>query len=258
MDLFLSKLLPIAVYPLGLALLVGLLAWLLGFTRLRRTARTLALLALLGLYVASTPAFANWFGARLEYRVAPVAIEAAPEAEVAVLLGGVLGQPLPPRTEPDLSGAVDRVVTAARLYRAGKVSAILVTAGNIPWLQAVAPEAELIADLLVELGVPREAIILETASRNTYENAVNSAAVMAERGWTTGLLVTSALHMPRSMETFAAADLDLVPFPTDFRTRTNVVHGALDFLPDAGALALTTDAVKEFVGRLVYRIRGWA
>lgn len=258
MDLFLSKLLPIAVYPLGLALLAGLLAWLLGFTRLRRTSRTIAVLALLGLYVASTPAFANWLGARLEYRVAPMAIEAAPAAQVAVLLGGVLGQPLPPRTEADLSGAVDRVVTAARLYRAGIVPAILVSAGNIPWVQAVAAEAELIADLLVELGVPREAIVVETASRNTYENAVNSAAIMAERGWTSGLLVTSALHMPRSMETFAAAGLALLPFPTDFRTRTGVVHGVFDFLPDAGALALTTDTVKEFIGRIVYRLRGWA
>ncbi|MGV8841085.1 MAG: YdcF family protein [Bauldia sp.] len=258
MDLFLSKLLPIAVYPLGLALLTGLVGWLLGFTRLRRTARTLALLALLGLYVASTPAFANWLGARLEWRVPPVAIADARAAEVAVLLGGVLGQPVPPRTEADLSGAVDRVVTAARLYRAGKVSAILVTAGNLPWLSAVQPEAVLIAELLVELGVPEEAIVVETASRNTYENAVNSAALMAERGWTTGLLVTSALHMPRSMATFAAAGLELTPFPTDFRTLPDATHGALDFLPDAGALALTTDAVKEFIGRIVYGLRGWA
>ncbi|MCC6737010.1 MAG: YdcF family protein [Bauldia sp.] len=258
MDLFLSKLLPVAVYPLGLALLVGLVAWLLGFTRLRRTARTLALLALVGLYVTSTPVFANWLGTRLEWRVPAVAIEDAPAAEVAVLLGGVLGQPVPPRTEADLSGAIDRVVTAARLYAAGKVSAILVTAGNLPWLEAVRPEAELIADFLVELGVPEAAIVLETESRNTHENAVNSAAIMAERGWTSGLLVTSALHMPRSMATFAAAGLELNPFPTDFRTRPGAPASALDFLPDAGALSLTTDAVKEFIGRVVYRLRGWA
>jgi uncharacterized SAM-binding protein YcdF (DUF218 family) len=239
-------------------LLAGLLAWLLGFTRLRRTARTLALLALVVLYVTSTPAFANWLASRLEWSVPSVPIEAAPTADVAVLLGGVLRQPLPPRTEADFSDAVDRVLTAARLYREGKVATILVSAGNIPWLAAVAPEADLIADFLVELGVPREAIVVETESRNTRENAVNSAAIMAARGWTTGLLVTSALHMPRAAETFAAAGLDLRPVPTDFRTRMPVVDSALDFLPDAGALALTTEAVKEFIGRLVYRLRGWS
>lgn len=258
MELFLSKLLPVAVYPLGLALLVGVFAWLLGFTRLRRTARTLALLALVGLYVASTPAFANWLASRLEWAVPSTAVADAPPADVAVLLGGVLGQPLPPRSEPDLSDAADRIVTAARLYRAGKVRAVLVAAGNIPWLEAVAPEAELIADFLVELGVPRDAIFLDGGSRNTRENAINSATMMATQGWSSGLLVTSAMHMTRAADTFAAAGLTLTPFPTDFRTRRPLIDSALDFLPDASALSLTTDAVKELIGLLVYRLRGWA
>jgi uncharacterized SAM-binding protein YcdF (DUF218 family) len=95
-----------------------------------------------------------------------------PTAEVAIVLGGAVGQPLPPRVEAGLSETSDRVLHAARLYKAGKIKRILVTAGNIPWVSSVKPEAELIKDLLVEWGVPSEAIERASQSRNTHENAL--------------------------------------------------------------------------------------
>jgi uncharacterized SAM-binding protein YcdF (DUF218 family) len=59
---------------------------------------------------------------------------------------------------------------------------VLHNAANVtPWQAAVAPEAELIADLLIELGVPRSALILKTESRNTRENAINTAAIFKAR-----------------------------------------------------------------------------
>ena len=253
--LFLSKLLPLFAVPLGLAILLGAVAFL--AWRLRRTARLLVALAVVVLWVPSMPVVANWLTAGLEGAYPPVALDRLPQAEVAIVLGGVVGQPRPPRTEPDLGDPIDRVVDAWRVYRAGKVGAILVSGGNLPWADAPEPEAVLIKRLLVELGVPDGDIVTETQSANTRDNAVNSAPIVSAHGWTSVLLITSAMHMPRALAAFERAGIRAVPVPTDF----HVAGGGdtvLDFLPDAEALGRTTSVMREWLGLLYYRLRGWA
>jgi uncharacterized SAM-binding protein YcdF (DUF218 family) len=210
------------------------------------------------IWIGSTPAFANWLMSRLEAEYPPVAIELLPKADVAIVTGGAVGQPLPPRLAPDLGGAADRVFHAARILRAGKASHILVAAGNLPWLPAAASEAELIRELLVEFGVSDEVIVLETESRNTRENPVNSAAVFHQRGWQSGLLVTSGAHMPRTLAVFHRAGLAVTPAATDIQATYPLYNGPIDLLPEATALATTTAAIKEWLGLIVYRYRGWA
>jgi uncharacterized SAM-binding protein YcdF (DUF218 family) len=162
---------------------------------------------------------------RLEAEYPPVAIETMRKADVAIVTGGAVGQPLPPRLAADLGGAADRVFHAARILRAGKASHILVVAGNLPWLPAAASEAELIRELLVEFGVPDEVIVLETESRNTHENAVNAAAVFGEHGWESGLLVTSGAHIPRALAAFRRAGAEVTPAATDIQaTRSTMAR----------------------------------
>jgi uncharacterized SAM-binding protein YcdF (DUF218 family) len=254
--LFLSKLLPVFIYPLFVALLLAGIS--LAMWRFRRTARIALALSIAILWVASMPAFANWLYGGLEARYPAMPIEALVHADIAIVLGGAIGQPVPPRIVPDLQEASDRVLEAARLFRAGKVDQILVSAGNLPWLKSAKPEATLIGDLLVEFGVPRDAIVLETESRNTYENAINSFAIVQSRGWRTALLVTSAAHMPRALSVFKHAGINVVPVSTDVRVTYPLVENIFDFLPDAGSLARTTDAIKEIVGLFIYRARSWA
>ena len=256
--LFLSKLLPVFVYPLGFAILLLALSLLLSFTRFRRTARLALVAAMAVLWIASMPAFANWLYSGLEARHPPVPIETLAKSDVAIVLGGAVGQPLPPRTAPDVGEPADRILHAARIFHAGKIGHILVTGGNIPWQTAVAPEAELIADLLVELGVPRGAIVVETQSRNTYENAVNSAEIIEDRGWQNVILITSGAHMPRALAVFSKAGIEAIPASTDIRVRFPLYDSPLDFLPDAEALKRTSDAIREWIGIAVYRLRGWA
>lgn len=258
MSILFDKLLTVAILPLGAALILGLLALALSLTRFRKFMRVALAIAVIGLWIASTPAFSHWLAYQLGSQYPPRAVEEFPTADAIVLLGGFLQQPLPPRVAPDLGAGADRALEAVRLYRAGKAPVIVVSGGNLPWRFGSAPEAELIGDLLVELGVPRSALVLETESRNTHENAVSTARIFAERGWTSGLLVTSGTHMPRALATFRQAGLDLMPAPADIETRLPDVAVPLDLLPDLDALGRTTIAVREFVGGLVYRFRGWA
>ena len=60
--------------------------------------------------------------------------------------------------EPNLGEAVDRALHAARLYRAGRVRWILISAGNLPWLDVREPEARSIASLLQEWGGASECL----------------------------------------------------------------------------------------------------
>ncbi|MGH6923661.1 MAG: YdcF family protein, partial [Propylenella sp.] len=202
--LYLSKLLPVFVYPLGAAIVLGALALALLFLGYLRTARWLLAAILAALWVVSTPLFANWITVRLEGRFPPQAVDALPAVDAIILLGGVLDRPASGTIPADLGEAADRLLHAARLFRAGKAPRIVVTGGNLPWTGG-APESETLAELLIELGVPRPALIIETKSVNTRESGVNVAATFREKGWRTGLLVTSGTHMRRALVVFRAA-----------------------------------------------------
>ena len=256
MDLYLSKLIPLFIYPLGFALVMSILAMgILGLSA--RLARLFLFVAVTVLWVASTPIFADYLGLTLESRYPPVAVEATPAADAIVVLGGGVEGPAPPRITLDLSDAADRVLHAARLYRAGKAPVVLISGGAIPWLGSDIPEAGSMQSLLEEWGVPAASIISEAASRNTHENAVFTRQLLAERGLHRVLLVTSAMHMRRALATFTSAGIDAVPAATDFTVTYRDHRTLIDFLPDAKALSHTTDAIKEYIGYAYYRWKGW-
>lgn len=251
MSLYLSKILPLFIYPVSLTLLLAGCAGLCQVLCWRRLAGFSNVLAVLVLWVSSTPVVAEFLYGALERQYPPVAIASTPTADAAIVLGGAVGQPLPPRLAPDLNAAIDRVVHTARLYQAGKVPRIIIAAGNLPWGQTLQPEAELIADLLVEWGVPRAALLLDTQSRNTAENAVNTQAIMAQHGLHTALLVTSAGHMPRALMLFQAAGVHAIPSATDLQAVGEQQGTLFAWLPSVAALELTTLAIKEWLGKAV-------
>ncbi len=106
-------------------------------------------------------------------------------------------------------------------------------------------------------------MILETRSQNTSENAANCAGVLKERGISEAILVTSATHMPRAMMMFADQSLNLTPAPTDYAVteegwaqlwQTPGVNLLTNLMPSASALGQTTNALKEYIGMLWYRM----
>lgn len=263
MFVFLSKVLPNFIYPVGLAfvlVLVGLLA-----ARHRKAQRILLVSALLVLWLAGSGWAADALVRSLEWQYLP--LENPPPAEVIVLLGGGTLPDDPPRSTVELNGAGDRVLHAARLYRQGLAPAILVSGSYIEWQVSTSstPTQEM-KTLLVFMGVPEEAIWLEDRSVNTYENALYCKQILEEKSINRVLLVTSAMHMPRSVALFEAQGLEVIPMPTDFsstvsspaKTWTAALRAILTGLvPSAENLNATTLALKEYLGILVYRLQGW-
>lgn len=258
----LSKLLPLLVYPVGMAcLLLGaaLLAW-----RKPRLQRTLVAAALAVIVLFGNQWVAEAMASRLEWRYLPA--DDYPRSEAIVLLGGGTRPKLPPRPLSEMNEAGDRMVYAAQLYHAGKAPRVIVSGGAIELYGATVPEAEPMRELLRALGVPDEAIVSEERARNTYENAIYVREILEEYEIDGVLLVTSALHMPRSVAIFAKQGIAVTPAPTDFmvtwgepgRTVARGWDGALlKLMPSAEYLDLSTRVLREYLGLVVYRLRGW-
>jgi uncharacterized SAM-binding protein YcdF (DUF218 family) len=236
------------------ALLVLLLLWLLT----RRGAFLVAMVVVTGLlWLLATPWTSHNLQSLIESQAGKVSAEALPKTDAIVVLGGTLTPPASPASDANLSAAADRLVYAAKLYRLGKSPIILLSGGNAAGAGTMDAESVHAAALLRSWGIPADAILTETESLNTYENAVYTKLMLVEHNLKSVLLVTSALHMPRALATFESAGVQAIPAATDFETTAPVAAGIEAWVADPAALEGTTRALKEYFGRLAYRQRGW-
>jgi uncharacterized SAM-binding protein YcdF (DUF218 family) len=178
-------------------------------------------------------------------------IPSPPRGDVIVLLGGGAYDDV-----KDLSGTgapseemMGRIVTVARLYRKLGVP-VVVTGGS--GFKGKKPEAPIVKRILSDLGLPPAKVIIEDESRDTLENALYTKKVLDARGLKKPILVTSAFHMKRSVRMFEKMGLGVVPFPANFKVRTNRVYYIEDFLP--GDFRASATALKEYIGLLFYKI----
>src|SRR3990172_8779662 len=211
MFVFLSKLVPVLFFPAGLAALL-LLAALLSKNAISR--RRLLLSAALLIWIFGNSWVSSALVRSLEWRYLPQ--EVYPPVDAIVILGGGTMSLEYPRPTVEINGAGDRVLYGGQLFRQGLAPLIVVTGGNLPWSDNISDPAQDMRELLVEMGVPTEAILVEGDSDNTYENAVLTRELLEPLGIDSILLVTSAMHMPRSVPLFEKQGFDVIPAPTDF------------------------------------------
>lgn len=227
--------------------------------------RAIIIAALLLLCLAGNRWSAYSLVRSLEWRYMPSGD--IPKADVIVVLGGGTDPAQFPRSTVEMNGAGDRVFYAYWLYKQGSAQHILLSGGNISWLNSnKSTPAEDMASILTMLDVPQQAIWLETNSQNTYENALFCHQFLAIKGINRIILVTSAMHMPRSVDLFEHQGFDVIPAPTDYRvTQAGWQHlweadwttQLLNFFPSVGNLSMITESLKEYLGILVYKLKGW-
>ncbi len=193
--------------------------------------------------------------------------ENLPEGSVVVVLGGGTESNQPPRPMAEINGAGDRVLYAAKLYHTGVAKNLLLSGGTISWYgdRMTTPAMDML-QILALTGVPSEACWLQTQSQNTYEDALYSAELLKEQGIEEIILVTSAAHMPRSVALFEKQGLTVIPAPTDYNLTeaawTSLWHPTWQTLltgliPKANYLSSNTSILKEYLGMLMYSLRGW-
>ena len=191
---------------------------------------------------------------RLEMRTAPPA--ALSRVDGIVVLGG--GEDLAASRHwgrVSLGDGAERLATAAALARRFPQASLIYAGGSGRLRDALGPdatEADVALAFLAEQGIDRDRILIDPTSRNTAENARNARALVQAGEAETWLLVTSAFHMPRAMQSFAAAGWgDIIPYPVDYRTSSFQdglgwnLQGNLEFLQMA---------IREVVGSFAYRL----
>ncbi len=251
------KVVSLAVYPLGIAMIALVVA----IALLGRGRRRAGLWAVTGafawLWFWSMPvtgdALIGWLERDFEYRPA----EAIEPADAIVVAGGAFSSGLGQWPYPDAGGNVDRYWHAARLYHAGRAPLLILSGGRDPRRPESWSEAESGAIFLRDLGVPDEALVLESEARTTRDNAALVAEILQSRDLDHVLLVTSAAHMHRALATFRGAGIDARPVATDFSIVDDRPFDPRRYLPGAGGLSRSSAAVHEIVGLAYYRLRGW-
>jgi len=215
----------------------------------RGRGRQVLLLLTLFLYLLSSQLVSNLLIKPLEnkYPQPPRA-----EGDVVVFLGGgSFGN------VPDFDGtgqlgpnAANRLLTAARLQKHLQVP-LLLSAGQV--FADAGTEAVIAKRALVSLGLPDKQLIVEDRSRNTAENAVNTAKYCADFGWKRPILVTSAFHMPRAMLFFERAGLKPQAYPCDYSTNGIDHLNIFSWAPRIDCLFNSCLALKEYVGILALK-----
>lgn len=188
-------------------------------------------------------------------------VEPAKNAEVAsgvvVILGGYAEWD-EHRNRVQMSEAAERLFVPIRLYKQGKIKKFILSGGSSSVTGRTKPEATYVRPVLLEFGIPDSAIVVEEKSRNTHENALNTAVILKKmnvKGEV--LLVTSAFHMRRSRAVFKKAGIVANPYPVHYISDYGRGYFLPDwFMPSSEALFRFDMLIKELVGYAVYDITG--
>lgn len=179
--------------------------------------------------------------------------------DAVILLGGVGDERVATESgQPAYNDNVERLVATHRLLADGRARfAIVSGAPEFPELAAHS-EARVLGRQIEDWGVDPARVILEEKARNTHENALYSQKIARERGFEKVLIVTSAFHMRRSIECFAAVGMKVDTFIVDHRAHGYSGPGSDSWLPRAGFLAESTRTLREMAGLHIYRLQGYA
>lgn len=263
MFIFLSKFLPLFLYPLGLAcvlLFTALLFW-----KKQKFAKVLLILAFAILFVGGNRYLANSMAKSLEWQYP--GLGSVQNVDLIVVLGGSTEPGITPRPMTEVNAAGDRLLYAAKLYKDYPKAKLLLSGGDIDFLdQSDSTPAGDMAALLELMGVPESAMILQDQSQNAFEDALYSCEMIKAADYKSVVLVTSAMHMPRSVKLFEKQGCIIVPAPTDF-TITEISwqktwHPSfeefiINLVPSYSNMSQVTKSLKEYIGMFIYRLKGW-
>lgn len=179
--------------------------------------------------------------------------------DVGILLGGYSNFHIRPKHDRhNFSHRGNRFFNAYELYRQGKIKKILLTGGSGAFLNQEDSEAVMAVDFFKRVGVPETDIIMEPDSKNTWENAVFTKKILDEKYPDAScLLITSAWHMPRSMGCFEKAGVEFTPYSVDFISEAERWAPNYVIIPDRNGFYFWEVLIKEWVGCLAYKLKGY-
>jgi uncharacterized SAM-binding protein YcdF (DUF218 family) len=174
--------------------------------------------------------------------------------DVGILLTGMVGYDK--NNKGFFFEASDRYIQTLSLYKQGLIKKILISGGDGSLTQQQPKEADFIKDLLLRNKVAPTDIIIDNRSRNTYENATYTKKLVDSLHLTQPLiLITSAIHMPRSQLLFKKQGIATIAYPANFTAIKSSTHLG-DFIPNFGLIEKWHHLFKEWTGIASYKLMG--
>ncbi len=250
MFFYLSKIFWFFVDPGNVLLIALILGSVLVYRRRDKWGRRLiSMAAVFALLIAVVPIGDNLI-ILLENRF-PIGQKLPEKVDGIIVLGGVVNEVITKaRGQTSIGGAVERLTEFAALSNQYPNAKLIFTSGSGKLLSQNIKEADVVGPLLISLGVDLNRLIVESHSRNTYENAVESKVLAKPLPDETWILVTSAFHMPRSIGIFRKIGWNVHPYPVDFGfTGDAVIQPSFNLIR---GLNLLSSGFHEWLGLFFY------
>ena len=250
--LILLKLLYAWLLPPGIFLLLLLAAWI---ACRKAKARCWIAGVIILLYLCSVRAVSDAIIKPLENAYPQPAVSELKNARAIVILAGGSYDGVPDfdGIGQDSESSTVRLAAGLRLHRVLHLP-IIYSGGRLH--DYTDTEANIGYRFLRACGVEEKNLIKEDRSRNTAENAKFTKEICKQKQFDKVVLVTSAFHMPRSVAFFEREGVEVIPYPTDYRTDKKLVLNAFAFTPLADSLYNVATAMKEYMGLLAVKF-GW-
>jgi uncharacterized SAM-binding protein YcdF (DUF218 family) len=238
---------------LGVLLLTVVVATVLVILRFKRSGRVLFIIAAVLFLLVGSGIPANLMLNRLQDGL-PVRTEDWGTANAIVLLGA--GSEMTDQGPEMAAFSYGRLTKAFELYRFCKSRSEdcrIISSGGDPRGFGKS-EAELYAEALERMGAARADLVVEGRSNNTWQNAQFTAEILTGQQPDRVVLVTSGLHVRRSLLYFSHFGVRSTGVRADY------AHANVSLLPNAYNILLTDLAIHEYLGVLryhVYNLLGW-
>ncbi len=253
----LSKILWWFLQPTKLWLILVLLGVILLYVGRQNAGRGLLTLAVISAFFTVFFPVHSWLAGPLESRFPPLT-EFPPNVDGILVLGGAVDELVTASAgQPTLNHAAERMTEAVALARRYATAKLVFSGGSSLVrqndLSLSLSEGDVAEQLFNKLNIYELRLFFEKESRNTWENAVNTKAMMNPQEGETWILVTSAQHMPRSVGVFRKVGWNVIPYPTDYRVIPGKRQPNIGF---AEKLQIIDQTAKEWVGLVSYYLLG--
>ncbi len=252
---YLSKLLAFLLSPMFWAFVLLVYAL---FTKNPQRAKKLLISALVVLYLCSNSflvdeCYRAWEPVTKDY------VMHENEYAAAIVLGGIGDIDLR-RKQINFGYSGDRLFQVLPLYHKGYIQRVVFTGGSGSIEFPEKKEGLYVKKYLLSIGIPDSALLVESESRNTYQNAVFTKHLLDSAGLHGKfLLVTSGSHMPRSLAIFKKAGFtNIDPFVTNRHSGNRRFTPDHLLIPNPGAMMSLQGLIHEWLGFLIYKLRGYA
>jgi uncharacterized SAM-binding protein YcdF (DUF218 family) len=255
MFFYVSRIVDFFTAPSHLALYITAIGVFLCFTRYKKWGARLAALGVALLFAMMFGPIAHLLAVPLETRFPPPPRNMEAPGGV-IVLGGTVDETLSDQIDRVvINSAAERITAPIELMRRYPNARLVFTGGSAAGFDAPSREARTVKRFWREMGIDSDKVIYEDRSRNTYENALFTRDLVKPGPGERWLLVTSAIHMPRSVGIFREMGFSIIPYPVDFHTNGNFSHlSSQRKAPQS--LELVDAATHEWIGLVAYWLTG--